>query len=156
MRQVTSDIDISNMQDLNQVEITDLDAQADGFEDAASMRLLRFARSLPFINEPWGRCILLIYCLCVVAMLFMIQPELPAMTDQFVGTPAHELQYPLAIYPFTIQDTSSAHTVTWIRISNGQIIPVQAGPGKIVWHHCSIKHWFAPPKYAHPTVLVCT
>ncbi len=150
------DFDNSNIQDWDKLEITDLDAQVDDFRDTVSTRLLRFTRSLPFINEPRGKFILMIYCMCVVLLLFMIQPGLPAMTEQFAGTPAHELQYPLAIYPFTIQGTSSTQPVTWIRISNGQIITVQAGPGKTVWHHCRIRRWFSPPKYAHPRVMICT
>ncbi len=151
-----SDFDISDIQDLDQVEITDLDGQVDGFGNAISTGLLRFTRSMPFINEPQGKFILLIYCMCIVALLFMIQPGLPAIPEQFAGTPSHELRYPLAIYPFTIQDTSSAQNVTWIRISNGQIITLQIAPGKIAGYHCKVRHWFAPPRYVHPMIIVCT
>ncbi len=155
MRRAISDFDISNIQDLEQVEITDLDAQAEGFGDSVFICFLRIARSLPFINGPRGRFILLIYFMCVVMLLFMIQPGLPSMPEHLAGTSAHELQYPLAVYPFTNKDTFSAQNVTWIRISNGQAIIVQAGPGKIVWHHCKLQRLFVPPKYAHPTVVIC-
>ena len=152
-----SDFDISNIHDLDQVEITDLDAQSGGFGDAVSIRLLRFARSLPYVKETRGKFILLMYCMCVVVLLFMIQPGLPAMTEQFAGTQVHDLQYPLAVYyPFTIQDTASEQNVTWIRTSNGRIITFQNAPGRIVGHHCRVRHWFAPPKYAHPLVVVCS
>ncbi|MGZ3616879.1 MAG: hypothetical protein ACXWOL_08380 [Ktedonobacteraceae bacterium] len=64
---------------------------------------------------------------------------------------ARDLQYPLAIISTTV-----SHNVTWVRISNGKVIVIQAGPGTVVWHHCKVQRWFTPPKYAHPTVVVCT
>jgi hypothetical protein len=155
LRPIMSDFDISTKQYEDQVEITDLDAQVDGFKDSVSILLLRFVRSLPFGNQPRGRFILLIYFMCIVVLLFMIQPGLPAMPEHFTGTSAHELQYPLAVYPFTMKDTSSAQSVTWIRISDGRVITVQAAPGKIVWHHCKLQRLLVPPKYAHPTVVIC-
>lgn len=157
LRQAMSDFDISNIQDPNQVEITDLDAQSGGFGDAVSIRLLRFVRSLPYVKESRGRFILLMYCMCLMVLLFMIQPGLPTITEHFVGPQAHDLQYPLAVYyPFTIQDTASEQNVTWIRTSDGHIITLQIAPGRFVGRHCRVRHWFAPPKYAHPMIMTCT
>ena len=77
-----SDFDISKIQDLDQVEITDLDLQAGGFSDSVTMLLLRFTRTLPFINNPRGKCTLLVYLMCAVMLLFMIQPGLPAIQSK--------------------------------------------------------------------------
>ncbi|HXX79188.1 MAG TPA: hypothetical protein VEI53_11880 [Ktedonobacteraceae bacterium] len=151
-----SDFDISNIQDLDRVEITDLDVQARGFSDSVTIPLLRFTRTLPFISNPRGRFTLLVYLICAVMLLFMIQPALPGIPKQPSGTSTHEIQYPLAVYPFTIKHTSSAHPVTWIRISNGQIIVVQASPGETAWHQCKVQRGFTPLKYAHSTFVVCT
>ena len=155
LRHIMSDFDIGNIQDLDQVEITDLDGQFAGFGDALSIRALRVVRRLPFMNDPRGRFIPLMYGMCAVVLLFMVQPGLPAMTEP-LATQAHELQYPVAIYPFTVQDTSPSQHVTWIRTSNGRIITLQSATGRIAWHHCKVQHWFAPPKYTHTLILVCT
>lgn len=151
-----SDFDISNIQDLNHIEITDLDTQVDGFSDTVSLRLLRFARALPIINEPRGKIVLLVYMMCAVMLLFMIQPDLPAIPKQTSGIASHELQYPLAIYPFIVKHTSSARPETWIRVSNGQIIIVQTSTGETASHQCKVQRGFTPLKYAHSTFVVCT
>jgi hypothetical protein len=151
-----SDFDISNIQDEGQVEITDLDPEVDDTSASVSILFLRFVRKLTLCKDPRDRFILLVYLTCAVIVLFMIEPDLPVMPKQTSGTSAQELHDPLAIYPFVIKDTSSAHTETWIRISNGQIIVIQAIPGKIGWHNCKVQRRYTPPKYVHPLFVVCT
>ena len=151
-----SDLGISNIQDEDQVEITDLDEQEDGSSASLSLALLKLARKMPLLTNSRTRITSLAWMACMILLLFLVQPGLPGVQGQTSRSAAHEIQYPLAVYSLTIKDTSTAHTVTWIRISNGQVITVQAAPGSIVWHHCKLQRWFTPPKYAHPTVVLCT
>jgi hypothetical protein len=145
-----SDFGISNVSDEDQVEITDLDPQIDGSSDSVSLVLLRLARKIPLFANTRARITMLAWMVCLLMLLFMVQPGLPDVSRQTSRSSAHDLQYPLAI----ISATSSSN-VTWVRISNGKVVVVQAGPGRIVWHHCKVQRWFAPPKYAHPTVVIC-
>ena len=150
------DFDTSNVQGEDQVEITDLDSEVDGSSASVSIFLLRFARKLTLFNDPQSRFTLIIYLMCAVMLLFMIQPGLPANPKQTSGTSVHELHYPLAVYPFTIKNTSPAHNVTWIRISNGRVIVVQFTPGSNAWYNCKVQRSFSPPKYTHATFVICT
>ncbi len=151
-----SNCDISNIQDDGQVEITDLDSEVDGSNASVSILLLRFVRTLPFINNTHGKFTLLVYLMCAVILLFMIQPDLPVIPNQAPATSSHELQYPLAIYPFTFKDTSPTYTVTRIRTSKGQVIIVQIGPGETAWHECKVQRRFTSLKYAHSILVICT
>ena len=152
-----SDFDISNLQDEDQVEITDLDPQNDGSSTSLSLVLLKLARKTPLFANTRARSSSLALLACVIMLLFLVQPGLPDVPRQTAGTSAQTISYALDIqYPLAIKGTTSAHNVTWIRVSNGKVIVIQAGPGRIVWHHCKVQRWFTPPKYAHPVVVICT
>jgi hypothetical protein len=146
-----SDFGISNVSDEDQVEITDLDPQDGNSSASLSLVLLKLARKVPLFANTRTRYTLLAWLACVIMLLFLVQPGLPDVPKQTSITSAHDLHYPLAI----ISATYSSN-VTWVRISHGKVVVVQAGPGRIVWHHCKVQRWFAPPKYAHPTVVICT
>ncbi|HWZ20885.1 MAG TPA: hypothetical protein VNW73_18970 [Ktedonobacteraceae bacterium] len=146
-----SDFGISNVSDEDQVEITDLDPQDGSSSASLSLVLLKLARRVPLFANPRVRFTMLVWLVCLLMLLFLVQPGLPNVSRQTPVISARDLQYPLAII-----STTSSHNVTWVRISNGKVIVIQAGPGRIVWHHCKVQRWFAPPKYAHPTVVICT
>ena len=145
-----SDFDFSDIPDEDQVEITDLDPQDGGSSASLSLVLLKLARKVPLSENTQARYTMLAWLTCVIMLLFLIQPGVPDVSRQTLVNSARDLQYPLAII-----STTSSHNVTWVRISNGKVIVIPAGPGTVVWHHCKVQRWFTPPKYAHPTVVVC-
>jgi hypothetical protein len=151
-----SDYDISNVQDEDQVEITDLDPQINGFSGPLSLVLLKLARKTPLFANTRVRFTMLAWLACVILLLFLVQPGLPDLRRHTPGSSTQTTSYSIdPQYTLTIKGTTSAHTVTWIRISHGKVVVVYANPGKIVWHHCKVQRWFSPPKYAHPTVVIC-
>lgn len=152
-----SAFDLRNIPDEDQIEITDLDLQDGGFSASLSFVLLKFARKVPLFANTRARFTMLAWMVCVIMLLFLVQPGLPDVPRQNAGTSAQTISFDLDIqYALAIKGTTSAHNVTWIRVSNGKVIVIQAGTGRIVWHHCKIQQWFTPPKYAHPVVVICT
>jgi hypothetical protein len=151
-----SDFDISNIQDEDEIEITDLDPQDDGFSGSLSLVLLKLARKTPLFANTRTRSTMLACLACGILLLFLVQPGLPDLPGQTPGSSAQSTFYSVdPQYPLTIRRTTPALTVTWIRISHGKEIVVQANPGKVVWHHCKVQPWHIPPKYAHLTVVIC-
>ena len=151
-----SDFDISNIQDEDQVEITDLDPHNDGPSTSVSLVLLKLARKTSLFTNTRTRSTTLALLTCVIMLLFLVQPGLPDVRRQTPGTSAQTTSYAVDLqYTLAIKGTPSAHKVTWINVSNGKVIVIQAGPGRIVWHHCKVQRWFTPPKYAHPIVVIC-
>ncbi len=146
-----SDFGIINVSDEDQVEITDLDSLDSGSSVSLSLVLLKLARKAPLFANTRARYTMLAWLACVIILLFLVQPGVPNVLRQTPVHSAHDLQYPLAII-----STTSSHNVTWVRISNGKIIVIPAGAGRVLGHHCKVQRWFTPPKYAHPTIVVCT
>ena len=151
-----SDFDISNIQDEDYVEITDLDLQNDGTSTSFSLVLLRFVRKIPFLANTRTKNSALALLICVFGLLFLVQPDLHNVQRQTPRSTMQTTSYSIDSQNPLAKGTTSAQKVTWIRISNGKLIVIQAVPGRIVWHHCKLKRWFAPPKYAHPTIVFCT
>ncbi len=145
-----SDFDTSNIRDDDQVEITDLVSLNDGFSSSLSLLLLRSIRRIPLFANTRARSTALALLTCTILLLFLVQPGLPDISRQSSTSSAVDVQSPLPII-----GAHSANKVTWIKISNGAIIEIQASPGTIVWHNCKVQHWFIPRKYAHPTVVIC-
>ena len=151
-----SDFDISNIQDEDQVEITDLDPQTDGSCNSLSLVLLSLARQIPVFASTRTRSTMLAWMACVIMLLFLVQPGLPDVSRQTSRSSAQTTPFAVdAQSPLFIIGSPSAHNVTWIRISNGKEVVIQADPGGIMWHHCKVQRWFTPPKYSHPTVVMC-
>ena len=146
-----SDYSISHIPDEDQVEITDLDPHEGESDASLSLVLLKLARKVPLFANTQARFTTLAWLACVIMLLFLIQPGLPDVPRQTTVRSARDLQYPLAVY-----SAISTHNVTWFRMSNGKIIAIPAGAERVMWHHCKVQRWFSPPKYAHPTVVVCT
>ena len=150
------DYDTSNMQDVDQVEITDLDSQNDGFSGSPSLVLLRSIRKIPLFASTRTRSSALALLTCIILLLFLVQPGLPDISRQSSNTSALTTSSAVDVqFPLPIIGAHSANEITWIKISNGIIIEIQASPGTIVWHNCKVQHWFIPRKYAHPTVVIC-
>ena len=146
-----SDIELGNISDMDQVEITDLDSLDGSSSISLSIVLLKLSRKVPRFENTRARYTMLAWLACVIILLFLVQPGVANVPRQTPVTSARDLQYPLAII-----STTSSHNVTWVRISNGKVIVIPAGAGRAMWHHCKVQRWFTPPKYAHPTVVVCT
>ncbi len=150
------DIDNSNIQDDDQVEISDLDSQNDGFSSSLSLVLLRSIRKIPLFASTRARSTALALLTCTILLLFLVQPGLPDISRQASSASALSTSSAVDVQsPLPIIGAHSANKVTWIKISNGIIIEIQASPGTIVWHGCKVQHWFIPHKYAHPTVVIC-
>ena len=146
-----SDFDFSNIPDEDQVEITDLDPQDGGSGASLSLVLLKLTRKVPLSANTQARYTMLAWLACVIMLLFLIQPGVPECPKTISGTFSTRSSISTCYL-----STTSSHNVTWVRISNGKVIVIQAGAGTVMWHHCKVQRWFTPPKYAHPTVVVCT
>jgi hypothetical protein len=150
------DYDTSNMQDVDQVEITDLDSQNDGFSSSLSLVLLRSVRKIPLFANTRARSTALALLACTILLLFLVQPGLPDISRQASSASALSTTSALDVQsPLPIIGAQSPNKVTWIKISNGSIVEIQASPGTIVWHNCKVQHWFIPHKYMHSTVVIC-
>jgi hypothetical protein len=150
------DFDTSNTQDEDWVEITDLDSQNGGFSSSLSLVLLKSIRKIPLFANTRARSTVLALLICMILLLFLVQPGLPDMSRQASSTTALATTSAIDVQsPLPIIGAQSANKVTWIKITNGIIIEIQASPGTIVWHGCKVQHWFIPRKYAHPTVVIC-
>jgi hypothetical protein len=150
-----SDFDISNIQDEDQVEITDLEPQDDGSSASFSLQLLKFTRKIPLFADTRARSTTLALLACVFMLLFLIQPGLPSMQALRTQVPAQSLSLP-GQSPLFIVDGSSVKQITWIKVSNSVEIVRQAPAGVIVWHHCKLLKWHIPRKYPRPIVIICT
>ena len=151
-----SDFDINNIQDEDYVEITDLDLQNDSTSTSFSFVLLRFVRKIPLFANTRARSTTLALLACAVMLLFLVQPGLPDIPRQAPRTSALATSYAVDVQSsHSIIGTPSAHNVTWVRISKGKVIIIQASTGTMVWHQCRVKHWSTPPKYSHLTVVIC-
>ena len=149
-----SDFDISNIQDEDQVEITDLYPQDDGSSTSFSLQLLKFTRKIPLFANSRARSTTLALLACVFVLLFLIQPGLPSIQALRTRVPAQSSSLP-GQSPLFIVDGSSVKQVIWIKISNGVEIVRQAPAGVIVWHHCKLLNWHVPRKYQRPLIFIC-
>jgi hypothetical protein len=151
-----SDFYTRNIQDDDRVEITDLDLQNDGSSTSLSIVLLRFIRKIPLFANTRARSTALALLTCVLMLLFLVQPALPATPRQASSTSALATSYAVDVQsPLSIIGAPSANKVTWIKISNGKVIEIQASPGTIVWHNCKRLNWHVPTKYPRPRVVIC-
>jgi hypothetical protein len=150
------DFDTTKILEDDKIEITDLDSQNDGFSGSLSLLLLRLIRKIPLFASTRTRSTALALLTCMILLLFLVQPGLPDLSRQPSSTSALFTSSALDVQsPLPIIEAHSTNKVTWIKISNGSIIEIQANPGTIVWHNCKVQHWFIPRKYAHPTVVIC-
>jgi hypothetical protein len=149
-----SDFDISNIQDEDQVEITDLEPQDDGSSASLSFVLLKLARKAPLFANTRVRSTTLALLACVFVLLFLVQPDLPSNQALRTRVPAQSSSLP-GQSPLFIVDGSSVKQVTWIKVSNGVEIVRQAPAGVIVWHHCKLLNWHVPRKYQRPIIFIC-
>jgi hypothetical protein len=150
------DFDTSNIQDDDRVEITDLDLQNDGSSTSLSIVLLRFIRKIPLFANTRTRSTALALLTCVLMLLFLVQPGLPDIPRQASSTSALARFNSIPVQSSLSNiGTPPANKVTWIKISNGIIIEIQASPGTIVWQHCKRLNWHIPTKYPRPTVVIC-
>jgi len=150
-----SDFDISNIQDEDQVEITDLDPQNDGFSTSPCLVLLRFVRKIPFLANTRTKNTALALLICGFALLFLVQPDLTSTQALRTQVPAQSSSL-LVRSPMFIVAGSSVKQVTWIKIINGVEIVRQAPVGIVVWHHCKLLNWHIPRKYPRPIVVICS
>ena len=151
-----SGFDISNVQYEDEVEITDLDPQNDGFRGSLPLVLLKLARKTPLFANTRTRSTILAGLACLILLLFLVQPGLPDLRRQTPISSAQTTSYAIdPQYPLAIKGTTHAHTVTWYRISHGRVIVIQVNSGKVVWHHCKVQRWHTPSKYANLTVVIC-
>ena len=150
------DFDNSNIEDDDEVEITDLDPQSDGSNTSLSLVLLRFVRKIPLFANIRARSTALALLTCVIVLLFLVQPGLPAIPRQASSTSAlARFKFTPVQSPLSSIGAPSASVVNWIKISNGTIIERQARFGVVVWHDCKPRRWRIPRKYQVPPIIIC-
>ncbi len=148
------DFGISDIQDDDKVEITDLDPQNDDSSTSPSLVLLRFVRRIPFLANTRTKNTALALLICGFALLFLVQPDLTSIQALRTQIPAQSSSL-LVRSPMFIVAGSSVKQVTWIKISNGVEIVQQAPVGIVVWHHCKLLNWHIPRKYQRPIIFIC-
>jgi hypothetical protein len=150
------DFGISNIQDDDKVEITDLDPQNDGFSTSLSLVLLRLAQKIPLFADTRARSTSLALLACAFMLLSLVQPGSPDVPGRTSRTSALATSYAVDVQSqLHITDAPPAHNVTWNRISNGKVIVIQASAGTTAWHQCKVQRWSTPPRYSHPIVVIC-
>ncbi len=149
-----SDFDISDIEDEDQIEITDLDSGADGSGTSLSLALLEYARNIPFLANTRTKNSALALVICVFVLLVLVQPDLTS--SQALGTGVSAQSSSLFVRsPMFIVAGSSLRQITWIKIANGVEIVRQAPPGIIVWRGCKLLNWHVPRKYQRPIIFIC-
>jgi hypothetical protein len=150
------DLGSGNIQDDDEVEITDLDPQSDGSNTSLSLVLLRIVRKIPLFANTRARSTALALLTCVIVLLFLVQPGLPAIPRQASSTSElARFKFTPVQSPLSSIGAPSANVVTWIKISNGTIIERQARFGVVVWRDCKPRRWRIPRKYQVPPIIIC-
>jgi hypothetical protein len=151
------DFDTSNIQDEDQVEITDLDPQTDGSSNSSSFVLLGLARKIPLFASTRARSTTLALLVCAFMLLFLVQPGSPNVPGQTPRTSELASSYALDVQsPLSKIGTPSTLNVTWIKTSFGKVIVIQVNTGTVGWHRCKVQHRSTAPNYSHLTVVICT
>jgi len=151
------DFDTSNIQDDDEVEITDLDLQNDRSSASLSLVILKFVRNTPLFASTRARSTTLALVVCAFMLLFLVQPGSPNVPRHTPSTSELASSYALNVQSsLSLIGTPSTHHVTWIKTSNGNVMVIQENSRTIGWHQCRVQRRPTPPKYVHTTVVVCT
>ncbi len=151
------DFDTSNIQDDDEVEITDLDLQNDSSSASLSLVLLNFARNIPLFASTRARSTMLALMVCAFMLLFLVQPGVPNIpgqtprTSELASSSAEDIQSLLST-----TGRPSTQNVTWIKTSTGKVIIIQVNTGTVGWHRCKVQHRSTAPNNVHLTVVLCT
>ena len=111
------EFDASNIEDDDEVEITDLDLQNDSSSASLSLVLLKFARKIPLFASTRARSTTLALLVCAFMLLFLVQPGSPNIprqtprTSELVSSYAVDVQSPLSKI-----GTPSTHDLSLIHI----------------------------------------
>src|SRR5260370_39262888 len=112
------DFDTSNIQDDDEVEITDLDLQNDRSSAPLSLVVLKFARNIPLFASTRARSTTLALLVCAFMLLFLVQPGSPNVPRQTPRTSELASSYAVDVQlPLSMIDTPSTYKVTWIKTS---------------------------------------
>jgi hypothetical protein len=139
------DFDVSNVQDDDGIEITDLDSQSESSSTSLSIALLKFARKIPFLANTRAKSTALSLLMCGIMLLFLVQPGLPSIPSQASGTPVFAASYSQS----SIERFYSKNAVVCIKLPNGILVKRKLG-GTIAW-----QGWYFPNKYPLPKSITC-
>jgi hypothetical protein len=131
------DFDVSNVQDDDGIEITDLDPPGESASTSPSLVLLRFARKIPFLANTRAKSTALSLLMCVIVLLFLVQPGLPSIPRQASNTPvlaASSIEIVQSQPSIVI--VSSVNGITWVKIYVGIDVVAAASHGAAVCKYC--------------------
>ncbi len=139
--------------DEDEIEITDLDPQGEGFR---ALVIPGFLRKLHFPAHTRARLMTIAMLLGAIVLVLLIQPPSLSVSRQASSnhvpiTPSSEH------FIFISTEVYTASEITWVNSSGGIVVVSQASDGTMQWHHCSLqKQLFGPPpRVLRKEILVC-
>ncbi len=137
------DFEKREMQD-DGVEITDLDPQSESSSTSLSLVLLRFVRKIPFLANTRAKNTALALLICVIALLFLVQPGMPSIPRQASSTPVlATTSSPMIRCLTSVVDIVVVDKETWFKAPYGIVLVRQASDGSLLWQHlklCDTRH----------------
>ena len=138
--------------DEDEIEITDLDPQGEGFR--ASLPL-SFLLKIHFPAHTRARLMTIAMLLGAIVLVLLIQP--PSLSVSRQASSNHVPTTPSSEHVIFIStEVYTASEITLVNSSVDTVVVSQASDGTMQWHHCSLqKQLFAPRGVLRKEILVC-
>ncbi len=150
------DFENKDVQDDDRVEITDLDPQGESSGTSLSLVLLRFVRKIPFLANTRAIDTTLALLICVIVLLFLVQPGMPSIPRQASSTPvlATTSSSPIRCQ-ISVGGMAVANNEIWLRTPDGIVLVRQASDGSLLWQYSKLQRVFVTGQDSHPVLLIC-
>ncbi len=141
------DFENKDLQDEDEVEITDLDSQGEVSNTSLSHKVLRFVRKIRFPANTRAKLTMLALLIGVIVLLLLLQPALLSTPRQASSTPL----------PATSSSLSgrSLPSVVVVSATDEIVFTHRASDGTLTWRHCKLHQQFVPGKESRPGPLNC-
>jgi hypothetical protein len=150
------DFENKDLQDEDEVRITDLDPQDEVSDTSLLYILLRRLRKIRFPANTRAKLTMLALLIGVIVLLLLLQPALLSMPRQASSTPlpATSSSLPGRSLPSVVV-VSATDEVTWIKAPDDIVFTHRASDGTLTWRHCKLHQQFVPGQESRPGPLNC-
>lgn len=158
LRGSMQDFESRDIQDDDEVEITDLDPQDEVSNTSRPHMLLRFVRKIPISTNARAKLITLALLASVIVLLLLLQPLLPSIPRQVSNTTPVQATFSSqhSIAQLVGVDISSTNGFIWFKVSNGILIYVGPTSDGSHWHRCRLQQQSSNPGQGSQSIaLVC-
>jgi hypothetical protein len=150
------DFENRDVQDEDGVEITDLDPQGESSSTSLSLVLLRFVRKTPFLANTRAIDTTLALLICVIVLLFLVQPGVPSIPRRASSAPVLATASSSTIRCLTsVLRIVVANKETWYKAPDGIVLVRQASDGSSLWQYFKLQRVFVTGQDSHPVLQIC-